>query len=137
MSLVRIKAEEFKPPKEESGKGLSIELSSYDIPKDVKGRYEKDTGIFHIEFQYPDNEDCIVKQWDDKISIKSGKYSGKILGFEVKVDKHDITTLAITLISAVDQRIQGLRKFNEKENYKFIRSVIDKARVPIFADLHA
>ncbi|HKZ39938.1 MAG TPA: hypothetical protein VJ044_03200 [Candidatus Hodarchaeales archaeon] len=137
MTLVKIKAEEFTGPKEDAGKGLSIELSPYDIPRDVKGLYEKESGIFHIDFQYPDNEEFVPKRWNDKVTIKSGKYSGKILGFEVKVDKYDITKLALTIISAVDKQIESLQKFNEKENYKLIRSVVDKQREPIFADLHA
>jgi len=137
MSLVTIRAEEYATEKQQIGKKLLIELSPYDIPSEVKGELDKESGIFHVYFLYPDKEDSISRDLNEKLSIKVGKHSGKILGFEVKAAKYDINELALTIVSAVDQQIETLEKFNQKENYKLIRSVVDRERNPIFSDLTA
>ena len=137
MGLVRIRAEEYAPKEEYTGKKMSIELSPYDIPREVKGELDRQSGIFHIYFQYPDKEESVTNDLNEKLSIKVGKYSGKILGFEVKVVKYDINELVLIIVSAVDQQIPKIKRFNELENYKLIRSVVKREQKPIFSDLTA
>lgn len=87
MSVIQIKGEKYDLREKDSGKGYSIELSYFDMPQEVEGKYEKEKGIFHIDFHYPDKEEAIFKPIGEDLRIKVGKKSGKILGFEVEVKK--------------------------------------------------
>jgi hypothetical protein len=135
MKAIKITASEYKRSSESGSTGLSIQLSPIDIPREIVSRFDKETGILHIDFQYSDNEECISKSFNDKVNTKVGKHSGKILGFEIKVAKYDIGELAVTIETAVEKELPRLAKFNERENYKIINSLVRQFKEPIFADL--
>jgi hypothetical protein len=77
----------------------------------------------------------VSKAFDDKLNVKIGKHSGKILGFEIEAAKHNIQELALTIETAVEKELPRLEKFNERENYKLIRSLLQRHKEPIFAEL--
>lgn len=135
MSLVTIRAEEYEKVGQETAKGYSIELAPYDIPREVEGKLDKEMGVLHIDFKYVDKEDFVPKQLNERLTVKVGKYSGKILGFDVAVKKYDIQEVALILTQAVDDEIPKLTKYNQRANYKVIRSVLDRNRMPILSDL--
>ena len=139
MSRVIIKAEEYRLIGTESDKGYSIELSPYDMPREVEGSFDKESGVFHILFKYLDREEAVIKEISESLKMKLGKYSGKILGLEIEVRKGNIREIALVTVQEIDRAIEvelpRLKKYNEKANYKVVKSVIHRNREPIFGAL--
>lgn len=139
MSVITLKAKEYQVLAQETEKGYSIELSAYDIPREVEGKLDPKSGVFHIDFKYLDQEEAVVKKLTDELNMKLGRYSGKILGFEVEVAEHGINNVTLKLAQAVQaeisKEISNLRKFNQKANYKIIQSILKRKQEPIFADV--
>jgi hypothetical protein len=133
MSTVKVTPSDVRSS--ETDKGILIELSPYDIPRTVKGTFDKQAGVFHIDFEYPDKEESQSRSFNHKLNIKVGKHSGKILGFEIKVAKFDIKEIALTIQAAVDEQLPRLEKFNERENYKLVSSLVQRHKEPLFAEL--
>ncbi len=138
MGVVTIRPEEYQGVGKEtkSVRGLSIELSlsPYDLPREVEGRLDKATAIFHIFFRYLDQEEAVPKRLNDTITMKIGKNSGKILGFEIQVEKLGIQEIAVQITHAVQSEIPHLTKFNQKANFEVIRSVLDRNKDSIFSE---
>ncbi len=141
MARMMIRAEEYRLQGTESGKGYSIQLSPYDMPKEVEARFDKDSGTFHILFRYLDEEEAVTKEISETLRMRVGKHSGKILGFEIEVARLNIKAIALVTVQQVDQAIESelprLTKYNQKANYRVVRSVIDKNQEPIFGALAA
>lgn len=139
MGRAIIKAEEYQLIGKESGRGVSIELSPYDMPREVEGRFDKEEGVLHIDFKYLDQEEALLKKIGDSLKMKVGKHSGKILGFEVSVTEHNIKKVELMTVQqmdeAIDNAIPDLPRFNQRANYKVVKSILDQKRGPIFASL--
>ncbi len=137
MTRVTIKAEEYELVGSESQRGLRIELSPYDLPREVETRYDKEAGVLHIDFQYVDQEEAVQKEMRNSLKMKVGKHSGKILGFEIPVTERNIRKVEVQLDEAIDSALQTLHRFNQKANYRVVKSILDRKREPIFASLIA
>jgi hypothetical protein len=122
-------------PQDYQFSGSSIELSAYDIPREVEGIYDQQTGVFHIKFAYLDDEESVSRDLDGKLRIKVGKPSGKIFGFDLKVSKYEFNRVIPTRQQAIDMEIHRPRPFNQKANLKVIQFILDRQKAYIFADL--
>lgn len=133
MNVVKITASEYTTSQQEGDptKGLSIRLSPLDIPLEIKGSLLND-GVFHIDFVYPDKEESTSRVFNEQVSVKIGKHSGKILGLEIKFLKHDIKEMLLTLDAAVKKELPRLAKYNERENYRLINRLVQAHREPLF-----
>ena len=132
MNRVLIKADEYQLIGQEAGKGYLIQLSPYDIPKEVSAQKDPD-GVFHVFLKYLDDEPAETRDLNERLKMKVGKNSGKILGFEVQVDKYDVHEVALQINEAVDQELSHLTKFNQKANYQVVQAVLNDNREPLFA----
>jgi len=135
MGSITLKSEDYQVIGRKTDHGYSIELSAYDIPQEVKVGYIQKDGILHIDFTYLDNEESISKDLSSKSRMKVGKHSGKILGFELEVEKYEINTVNLTLQRAVEAEIQKVKPFNQRANFQVIRSILDRQQAYIFADV--
>jgi hypothetical protein len=112
VSIITLQPQEYQLIGRETDGGTSIELSAYDIPREVEGRYDPRRGVFHINFAYLDNEEPVSRDMDGKLRIKVGKHSGKLFGFEIKVSKYEFNTVIPALEQAIDAEISRPRPFN-------------------------
>jgi len=135
VSIITLRPEEYQLIGRETDRGSSIELSAYDIPREVEGRYDQRRGVFHINFAYLDDEESVSRDLDGTLRMKVGKHSGKIFGFELKVSKYEFNRVILTLQQAVDAEIRRPRPFNQRANLKVIRSILDRQKAYIFADV--
>lgn len=113
---------------------IELSLSPYDLPREVEGKLDKSTGVFHILFRYLDQEPAVARQIDDEITINVGKNSGKILGFEVQVRKGGIRQIELQTTRAVENEIPRLQRVNQKANFEVVRSVLESRRDSIFSE---
>lgn len=141
MARVIIREEDYRPQGKESGRGLVIELSPYDMPREVETKYDKDSGVLRLDFKYVDQEEALNKDAGPGLKMRVGKYSGKILGFEFSASEQNIKKVKLVAIQqvdmAIDNALPNLQKFNQRANYKVVRSILDRKREPILASLAA
>jgi hypothetical protein len=137
MGRVTIKAEEYQLVGSESDRGVSIELSPYDLPREVEASFDKHAGVLHLTFKYVDEEEAVSKEMRHSLKMKVGKHSGKILGFEIPVTERNIKKVELQLDEAIDSALPTLRRFNQKANFKVVKSILDRKRDPIFSSLAA
>ncbi len=116
-------------------RGLGLHLSSYDVPRTGKVDFDKRTGVLNIEFEYIDQEPVIDGEQIDHIYVKVGKNSGKIIGIAIPVQKYKIGEVRLTVSNALEavdraleQKISKLKRFNQRENYELVRSVLNQNR---------
>jgi hypothetical protein len=133
MKSVIIRPEDYIT--KESRAGVHLFLSLYDVPREMRGNYDEQTKEFRIDFVYSDAEASSPTPLDDKITMLVGKNSGKILGFVVHTEKLPNLTISFGLkrtiqdiVGGVRKRAEGLKTFNQKENYRLIESVLEKNR---------
>jgi len=108
----------------ENAQTLQARLSAFDIPREVLAT-EDESGVLHIRFLYPDEEREGATSTDGPITIHSGAYSGKILGLDVQVRDHGINRIEL-LTNQIDQKIQRLKRLNQRLNYQLIRGVLER-----------
>lgn len=137
MGSIMLRSEDYRIIGRETDHGYSLELSAYDIPREVKATYDQPGGILHIDFVYLDNEESVPKNLSATLRMKVGKHSGKILGFELEVEKYEIHTVNLTLQRAVEAEIPKMKPFNQRANFQVIRSILERQQSRIFADVIA
>ncbi len=94
------------------GVDLVVQLSPYDAPTSISGQYDQSTGCFVIQFMYVDNEPPASRVHQiGEISIREGRYSGKILTIRIPVDRNELAMISMQtkLMSALKSRKEGFR----------------------------
>lgn len=116
-------------------RGLGLHLSSYDVPRTGKVDFDKLAGVLNIDFEYIDQEPFSERELADHIYVKVGKNSGKIIGFAIPVERYKIGEVRLTISNALEavdraleQKIPKLKRFNQRENYELVRSVLNQNR---------
>ena len=93
------------------GIDLVVELSPYDIPKAITGRYDEPEGCFEIAFEYIDEEPQTFSESPHGIRVAQGKHSGKLLGVSIPVDHPPLDeTAIIQLRTNVLDALDGIEK---------------------------
>lgn len=141
---VRLDAEKLNTPQPQAIRGVNItvRMSPYDVPEAVRGYYDKALGRFVIEFRYIGDELLKQKQEGEHITLRIGRYSGRLYGIEVDVDA--MRTQAVDLIlevsdavlQAIDDSLAHVPpKRSRHENYEVARDAITQNKGEIFGSL--
>lgn len=133
MSSVALRAEDYQQVGQESSEGYSVELSSYDIPREIS--IEADAGhVVRIYFKYAAVEEAAEqnKELTEHIRMSVGKHSGKILCIEIDSAGFDSKQTAVAIRRHLNDMIPSLAKFNQRANYKVISSVLDRNMEAVF-----
>ncbi len=91
-----------------AGINLYVELSPYDTPKAIVGRYDEQSREFVIEFEYIDDEPARRTAPGEGITLYAGKHSNKLLRIKISIDEapHDkaaLIHLQTNVINALDR----------------------------------
>jgi hypothetical protein len=83
---------------------LFVELSPYDTPKAIVGRYDEESRQFVIEFEYIDDEPERAAAHTDGITLFAGKHSNKLLRIVISIDEapHDKAALIHLQTDVID-----------------------------------
>jgi len=133
MKPIKIAAEAYRT--DESHKGLALYLSTYDVPRQARADFDAKAGVLRIRFDYVDAEPAKIEPLTRDSDVLLGKHSGKILGFDVRVNEHRIheVTLKVSqvlqdLSNALDSRIAQLSRVNQKMNHALVRKLMADRR---------
>jgi hypothetical protein len=87
---------------ESQGSCLVFEISPYDMPRGVVGKYLAEKGVFVISFEYIDDEPAVIQKANDGIELHQGKFSGKALKLVIPASlAHLGMTLCANAVMAV------------------------------------
>ncbi|MCH7870555.1 MAG: hypothetical protein IID33_02535 [Planctomycetes bacterium] len=118
-------------PDQSRGVNFSVQISPYDLPQAIRGRYVDDRGVLRIEFRYPDEEPACKKRVDDCVSVELGEFSQKLLAIEVAVDDFGVESVQLTIKKADEtvRRLQDNVKFpSARLNYRAVDEVLQLNR---------
>ena len=133
MKSILIKMEDYvkESPAGAEGVKISLRLSPYDVPREVKGECDDKTGIFTIKFAYLDEEEALPKPLTDKVTMNVGRYSGKILGFQIHTAKYlNLQEISLELEDEIQEiaksvnKMSDKRPYNQRENYRVVGAVL-------------
>ncbi len=77
------------------GLDFIVELSPYDVPKAIVGKYSSDKGMFVISFEYIDEEPMKRVHSEHGVEIFEGKHSGKFMRLVIDVDQPPLDQTAV------------------------------------------
>jgi len=110
---------------------VGLNLSTFDIPRSASAVYDQTAHALVIRFQYIDREGPAPAQPLTKdITVVTGKNSGKLLLIRINAWDEKSGQLRVTFNKladvnrALDGAISSLKRYNQKENYHLIRSVL-------------
>jgi hypothetical protein len=113
-----------KLPLEPETNALIVKLSDFDIPQEISA-VEDDNGILHIRFIYPDKEESLVRESDELVNWRVGRYSGKLIGVDVKVQENKIGLISF-LVEKIKKRIPSLGLINQRQNYRIVQEALEE-----------
>src|ERR1700687_2162093 len=111
-------------PLEPETNALIVKLSDLDIPQEISA-VEDDNGILRIRFIYPDKEESLLREGDELVNWRIGRYSGKLIGLDVKVQENKIGLIGL-LVERIKKRIPSLRQINQRQNYRIVQEVLEE-----------
>jgi len=133
MNRVELLADDFV--NETQTRVLGLHLSTFDVPRRGFAEFDPQSGVLAIRFQYIDQEPESTKTLTDHITAKVGKHSGKIIALDIKMAEYNFGEVRMTVSKALDdvnrvlgERVSSLKRFNERDNYKLVQSVIHQQR---------
>lgn len=101
MRSITLKATRKERMKTEVINGISfvVSLSPYFFPETIQCTYKAETGCLVINFKYIEDEPRERSQENfDYGMIWVGKHTGKLLSIQIRVDKHDIDHVEMSVI---------------------------------------
>jgi hypothetical protein len=137
---VWIRPDRFKSvgqPVQVDGVDLQVQLSPYDAPTSIRGRYRADTKDFEIRFEYMDEEPPGRTRTVKHIRFVEGRYSEKLLAIIIPVDKKPLNKVGIIrlqsdIVEALENRAEALdpnqhseRPFGRFLNLKAAKDVVE------------
>src|SRR5690606_38131076 len=84
-------------------RGMDLHLSTYDVPRSGSSHFDPKTGVLTIEFHYMDDEPYKEKKIEDRISLRYGKHSGKVLAILIPVAKGNIGEVRLRVTNALEK----------------------------------
>ena len=88
---------------------VNVFISPFEIPRGVRGYYDKARERFVIEFKYITREPReLTEGGPPEVRTFVGRKTGRILGFEIDVDRLQATTVSLRL-GAIDQALEAVR----------------------------
>ena len=102
---------------------VTLSVSPYDVPRAVKGGYDKKKKRFVVEFQYIEEEPLTRKRHDSEITALVGKNSGRLFGLEIDVEKAGASQVELNVITNAIE-VTG-RDFPQREiNYALAKAAL-------------
>jgi hypothetical protein len=121
VSLIGVLTDESLPRDRSSD--LTVSLSGSDIPEEMVATEEP--GGVQIRFVYPDEERSTVLPLDRRVTLSTGRHSGKILGIYVAGETEHRLLLNL-LIDKLNEHVPQLKKVNQRLNYRLIVDLLRK-----------
>lgn len=135
---IRVNPHDYDQP-HEIGMGeveVNVFISPFEIPRGVRGFYDDARKRFVIEFKYITHEPSEVDEGGPpEIRTVVGRKTGRILGFEIDVDRLQATTVSLRL-GAIDQALEAVRKHSSlkrPENSRIASKVLHDRSEELFA----
>ncbi|MDR3724227.1 MAG: hypothetical protein P4K83_07035 [Terracidiphilus sp.] len=108
---------------EHSARGVlvSYHVAPHDVPKAVRGGYDKSTDHFVIELRYLDCESFKSQKLDEYVTLRLGENSKRLLGIELNIKKFGVSRVGFMIDSeslkerAIEKLDNAVREF-EKHN---------------------
>jgi hypothetical protein len=110
-----------------------VSLSSYDVPQSLTVQKGGRPGFIRVRFTYSDQEQDDVRPLGNGLTMLVGRNSGKVLGFDIKVQApaHE---LAAQIVRGVrNEESQPNLRDNQRMNYQLIRRVVGDRLEPLLA----
>lgn len=124
------------------GVNVNVYLSPYDVPRGIRGYFDREADRFAIEFQYIVKEP--TKKLDGKdgvVTVYVGKNSGRLYRILINVNKIkvDHVALEVRVSELVSEKISELKKKMQKrkENYDVAGRVIQETQEKLLEELAA
>ncbi|MDX1967912.1 MAG: hypothetical protein SFV23_12120 [Planctomycetaceae bacterium] len=98
---------------EVDGVDVYVQLSPFDAPTGIRGRFLSDRKLFEIQFEYMDSEVGGSIKTDGLIQFVEGRYSGKLLAIRIPVgskslDSVGLIRLQTEIVTALEKRVDSL-----------------------------
>ncbi len=118
---------------------VNIFISPFEIPRGVRGYYDQARRRFVIEFKYITREPSEVSAGGPpEVKAVVGKKTGRILGFEIDVDRLQATSVSLRLgaIDQIDQALEAVRSRSSlprRENSRIASKVLHDRSEELFS----
>jgi hypothetical protein len=121
---IEVDSQKINPPTQVNVNGVTFDvmMSPYDVPRQVRGNYDKDLEHFVIEFDYLDSEPLKERRVDRYVSLQVGKNSGRL--YRIEVDTVALNAGQIQLrVSLSDLNLEPGRP-EQKRNYDAVKQTL-------------
>lgn len=99
-----------------AGIDFTVELSPYDAPTGIVGRYDQRRGRFTIEFEYIDAEPSSLEFSKEGIDVYSGKHSHKLQKICIAIDQPPHDKAAIVALKTKVLHAVGAARENKPDD---------------------
>ena len=115
---------------------VNVFISPFEIPRGVRGFYDEARKRFVIEFKYITREPSELSEGGPpEIRTVVGRKTGRILGFEIDVDRLQATSVSLRL-GAIDQALEAVRRnssLRRPENSRIASKVLHDRGEELFS----
>jgi len=66
-----------------------------------------------------------VRESDELVNWRVGRYSGKLIGVDVKVQENKIGLISF-LVEKIKKRIPSLGLINQRQNYRIVQEALEE-----------
>ena len=136
MNHVQLAVQDFVT--DTNARGMGLHLSTYDVPRSGSADFDPTSGTLSIKLQYIDEEPSNHQVLEDRIAIRYGKNSGKILEIVIHVAKGNIGEVRLSVTKALDKVERALRnqmvqtkRFNQRKNYEGVQTLLSRNRTAV------
>ncbi|HLN32487.1 MAG TPA: hypothetical protein VK395_32465 [Gemmataceae bacterium] len=146
--LIKLDPQSLDDARQENIRGAEVQvyLSPYDIPQAVAGGYDDELHRFVIEFKYVGGRESLASiERDDQVTLKIGRYSGRLYRVEIDVKAIRAKVLGLSihtpaeLMAQVDKAIGELDRQPELTpragNYRIAKRVLAEKGGELFTGL--
>ncbi|MCG8408525.1 MAG: hypothetical protein MI923_25265 [Phycisphaerales bacterium] len=123
--MKKIELELARSVHKEKIKGIEflVAISPYFFPEYLRYGYDKDNGVFIFQFKYLDDaNEPRRKQSDNIVTLEIGQTTGRLLGIELQVDKHNVDNIKLRIVELASNAIE---RAEERIESRELRSSYD------------
>jgi hypothetical protein len=109
------------------GVEVTVMMSPYDVPQALRGEYEEKNKRFVIEFRYLGEEDTRDELYNEHVTLRLGKHSGRLYGIELDVDAMNASWVQLVTTALLDTESRlGQRRPRRPENYALAGQLLQR-----------
>jgi len=122
---------------------VGLNVAPHQIPKAVRGYFDNQAHRVVIELRYADDEDFRLERQDDRVCLRLGRHSRRLLGLELNTINMDTSKvqLKIHAVERIEEAVQKLilqePTSKERENYSYAMKAIESGRSRLSSELLA